>query len=422
MKDKSKTKAQLIEELEDARKRIVELQSRVDDQNQEYAGGSDAWSQRFIESSAMGALIYRLDPDESLIFSGANPAADKLLGVDTSLFIGKTLQEAFPPLATTEIPDRYVEAARDGVPWHAEQVDYEDDRISGAYEVHAFQIAPRRMVAMFSDITARKQANERLRESEKILRRSQEVAQLGSYDLNITAGKWTSSPILDEIFGIDESFTRDIAGWESLIHPEYHLEMANYFRTKVLGAGQDFDKEYTIIRPNDGEKRWVHGLGTLEFNEQGEPIRMTGTIQDVTDRKHVEDQLRQEIAYMETTIQSMPGLFYVFEQDSGRFARRNDNWTIVTGYSEEELDNMKALDFFEAGEDRDECLRSQEKVLTKAANEMENNLLTKDGTKIPHFWTGRRIKLADEAYVVGMAIDISELKRVQDELRRLKKT
>lgn len=419
MKDQSKTKTKLIEELEDTRRLVNKLQSRIEDLEEAHR---EDWSRRIIESSPMGMHMYKLEPDGRLVFTGANPAADRLLGVDNSAFIGKDVKEAFPPLADSEIPQRYTEAARDGVSWHSEQVSYEDERIAGAFEVYAFQMSPGRMVAMFTDITVRKRAEELLRQSERTLRQSQEVAQLGSYDLDVVSRQWTSSPILDKIFGIDESFTRDIAGWVSLVHPEYRLEMLNYLNTKVLGAGNDFDKEYTIVRQNDGEKRWVHGLGTLEFNEQGEPIRMTGVIQDITDRKRVEERLRREMAYMETTIQSMPGLFYVFEQRTGKFARRNSNWRHVTGYTDEELDQMQALDFFEEGEDREKCKASQRKIFTRGFNEMENNLLTKDGTKIPHFWTGRRIKLGADTFVVGMAIDISEQKRAQDELRRLRES
>jgi PAS domain S-box-containing protein len=413
MKDQSKTKAQLVEELVAARKRIADLESALSSAKHAEQDAPEDWLHRFIECSPLGAFIYRLDDDERLIFSAANPAADKLLKLDASVFIGKTLQEAFPPLAETEIPERYTKAARDGESWHSEQVDYEDEKISGAFEVHAFQISPGHMVVFFSDITERKQAEEKLLESERILRQSQEVAQLGSYDLDIPTDRWTSSPILDRIFGIDESFERTVAGWVGIVHPEYRLEMHNYFKTRVLGQGRPFDKEYTIIRQNDGEKRWVHGLGTLDFDEGGKPIRMTGTIQDVTERKQVEERLRQEMAYTESTIQSMPGLFYVFEQKSGRFARRNANWSRVTGYTEEELDEMKALDFFAEGEDLERCKRSQKKVFNKGHSTMENNLLCKDGTKIPHFWTGRRVKLGDQIYVIGTAIERSQSKKTK---------
>ena len=101
----------------------------------------------------------------------------------------------------------------------------------------------------------------------------------------------------------------------------------------------------------------------------------------------------------------MPGLFYVFEQKSGLFARRNANWSLVTGYTEEELDKMKALDFFAEGEDKDRCKRSQKKVYNKGHSTMKNNLLCKDGTKIPHSWTGRRVKLGNKSYIVGTAIE-----------------
>ena len=97
-----------------------------------------------IGAIPMGVLMYRLTNDGHLIFSGANPAADRILGVNCQRYLGKTIEEAFPPLAQTEVPARYRAAAADGTPWHTQQVIYQDDLIRGAYEVHAFQTAPER--------------------------------------------------------------------------------------------------------------------------------------------------------------------------------------------------------------------------------------------------------------------------------------
>jgi PAS domain S-box-containing protein len=105
-----------------------------------------------VEASPMGMHLYELNSDDRLVFIGANQAADRILQVDNSQFIGKTIEEAFPPLTQTEIPKRYREAASLGKFWQTDQVVYEDNVIKGAYEVYAFQTAPGRMVAMFLDI------------------------------------------------------------------------------------------------------------------------------------------------------------------------------------------------------------------------------------------------------------------------------
>jgi len=106
-----------------------------------------------VRNIPIGLHLYEMSDKGKLVFSGANPAADSLLGIDNNQFVGKTIEEAFPPLAESEVPRVYKEAATRGIPWHNEQIEYADDKIAGAFEVHAFQISPNKMAASFLDIT-----------------------------------------------------------------------------------------------------------------------------------------------------------------------------------------------------------------------------------------------------------------------------
>ncbi|MBN1610470.1 MAG: PAS domain S-box protein [Polyangiaceae bacterium] len=100
---------------------------------------SEAKFRSIIESSPLGMHQYVLEQDGRLVFEGANPSADRILGVDNSEFIGRTIEEAFPPLANTEVPERYRAVASGSGLWSTSQVNYRDGRIAGAYEVYAFQ-------------------------------------------------------------------------------------------------------------------------------------------------------------------------------------------------------------------------------------------------------------------------------------------
>jgi PAS domain S-box-containing protein len=141
------------------------------------------------------------------------------------------------------------------------------------------------------DITDRKQAEIDLQNSESTLKESQFIAKIGSYVLDVTSGDWKSSEVLDSIFGIDPYYKRSVEGWVTIIHPEWQQTMANYFLQDVLGKKLNFDKEYKILRQNDRTERWVHGIGRLKFNDKNEPIKMVGTIHDITERKLVEFEL-----------------------------------------------------------------------------------------------------------------------------------
>jgi PAS domain S-box-containing protein len=120
-----------------------------------------------FESIPIGMHLYEAKQNNQLIFIGANPTADDILHVDNTQFINKTIEEAFPPLINTDIPDRYKKIANEGGIWKWDQVDYKDEKIRGAYEVVAFQTTPGFMVTSFNDITKRIEAENKIKESEE---------------------------------------------------------------------------------------------------------------------------------------------------------------------------------------------------------------------------------------------------------------
>jgi PAS domain S-box-containing protein len=148
----------------------------------------------------------------------------------------------------------------------------------------------RHSVVVFRDLSERT-------EREGWLLASQRVANLGHYVFELAANRWTSSVTLDQIFGIGPDFQRDAGTWLSLVHEEDRPAMAAYLQG-LLASGSRFDRIYRVSR--EGAPRWVHGLGDLERDAAGQPVRLFGTIQDVTARVEAEqarealsDQLRQ---------------------------------------------------------------------------------------------------------------------------------
>jgi two-component system, cell cycle sensor histidine kinase and response regulator CckA len=179
------------------------------------------------------------------------------------------------------------------------------------------------------EITGRIRAEETLREREQLLRESQTVARLGSYAVDVATGMWTSSAVMDECFGIDETYHRSVEGWAALIHPGDRAMMADYFRDEVVGRGRAFDKEYRIIRNDSKTERWVHGLGKLDFDAEGRPVRMHGTIQDITDRKRADE----ERAKLEAQLAQAQKMESIGRLAGGIAHDFNNLLTVINGYA-----------------------------------------------------------------------------------------
>jgi len=105
------------------------------------------------------------------------------------------------------------------------------------------------------------------------------------------------------------------------------------------------------------------------------------------------------------------------KKNTATFVKRNVNWPTITGYTETELEGMRALDFFAEGENRGLCQQRMQEVYDKGSSTMENLLLTKSGEEIPYYFTGERLVIAGKVYLVGLGIDITERARAEQALR-----
>jgi len=168
------------------------------------------------------------------------------------------------------------------------------------------------------DITESKQAKDALQKSKDLLRESQKIARIGHYALDAPSGIWESSDGLNELFGIDWSYPTDIDGWLQIVHPDEREAMAVYFAEEVVKQHHGFDREYRIVRITDGATRWVHGLGRLEFDGEGNLVRMIGNIQDITERKQAEITLRESAARYRAVVENQTEFIVRWKPDGMR--------------------------------------------------------------------------------------------------------
>ncbi len=175
------SRSELLDENRRMRRRIADLEDQLSAGRGDTvaesgipAGASDQRFGSIVRAAPMGIHLYHLETEDRLVFLGANPAADKILGLSNAQFVGLTIEEAFPALVDTEVPQRYRLAASQAIPWTTEHISYQDERISGAYEVHTFQSSPGYAVVMFIDIT------QRLRDAAELERHRHQLEQLVS--------------------------------------------------------------------------------------------------------------------------------------------------------------------------------------------------------------------------------------------------
>ena len=279
------------------------------------------------------------------------------------------------------------------------------------------QGVPQRAVGSNINITQRKQAEEALQEQEFLLSELQRVGHIGAYVLNLETDSWTSSCVLNQIFGIEVDTEKTTASWNAIVHPDDRAMVLDYLRHEVIESRRPFNREYRIVRGNNGAIRWVWGRGELSLNPEGTPVKMIGTIQDITERKDTEATLRGNERYLHAILNAVGDPIFV-KDDQSRILLVNDAFVSLFELTREEALGMTLTEHVDPVE-REHFLRVDQQVLSSGQESSVEETLTLKGKrrgKDSRTLFTKKTRYTDDQgvhFLVGVIHDITERKQIE---------
>jgi PAS domain S-box-containing protein len=378
----------------------------------------EARIRRLVEANIVGIFIWDLDGR----IIEANDAFLRIVGYDREDLVSSHIRwtDLTPPEWRDRDEQRWVpELKMTGSlqPFEKEYFRKDGSRVPVLVGLATFEEGRNQGVGFVLDLTARKQAEESLRESEYKLRRILETVPGILWSL-APDGELTqlSQRALDYTGMRFEDYLK--SGWREFLHPDDRSEAANAFY-QAIQTGTSYDTMHRIRRA-DGEYRWHRALGEPLRDRQGRIIQWYGVSIDIDEGKKAEDQLRRSEAYL-AQAQRL--------SHTGTWASDGTQTTVY--FSEESyriwgFDPLQGLPSHETMRQRihpDDLSRVsdevQEAVRQKRDHASEFRIVLPDGT-VKYLEVAARHEFSacgELAEVVGTYVDVTERKRATEALR-----
>lgn len=334
-------------------------------------------------AETLSSLIALIRGDK-LIY--VNPAACQLLGRPREWFVDRSFAEVVHP------DDRAAAIARGraratGVPQPKrirERLIHADGRtiwMEYSIDVVMFECTPTTLCTGH-DVTERMRIEAELARSEARLAEAQRIGNIGSWEWDVASNQITWSEQLCRIFGLrPDQFGASLDGYMQLLHPD-DRQMARVVLEQSMACGGTFEFEHRIVRA-DGVVRTLLGRGEVFRDANGRATRLAGIGQDISDKKHMEEVLKQSEARFRNLFEQAPVMLMSFDP-GGLIRDVSECWLQTTGYRREEVIGREGFGFITPDSRArlqhaiDENLRHDEVVIKN----LPVSLLCKDGTPL----------------------------------------
>jgi PAS domain S-box-containing protein len=210
------------------------------------------------------------------------------------------------------------------------------------------------LVVNIRDTTVRKTMENALRESEERLKEAQAMGKIGDWEFNMETNKITWSDEVYELYERDKSLGTPTPGEESRYYPPEQAAMTREFAKRAIEKGEDFAYDLKVTLPSG---RVAHFTATMrpKKDKSGRITRLCGTVQDITERKKMEENLlEREKIYRDLFESSMDGIYLT--TPDGTIIEANQSFCDMFEYDKEELMGTNIRNLYVNPEDRDKML------------------------------------------------------------------
>ena len=273
------------------------------------------------------------------------------------------------------------------------------------------------LLVVCQDVTERKRVEEALKNSEEKLRYASTAADIGIWHWDLVNNELTWSERCNEFFSFPPGYPITYAAFLQSIHEEDRQRIDEAVQKALQGKTEYFVEMRVVL--SEAQMRWVMAKGRGFYDDQGKPIRMHGIVMDITARKQAEEALRKSEKKFLTVFHAVPAMLGITTLADGIFIDVNETCMRILGYHRDEVigHTTMELGIWESQADRDRAIRALEEHGT--IRDMEINLKGKIGERFVGLMSVEFIDIDGERYILSMINDITERKRMEEEIERL---